>query len=81
MESADGHCLGRFFGDHPADPLTHFAGGLVGEGYGKDLGRIDPFFEHVGNPAGDSTGLASACTRQQHHWAIEYAHRLALSLI
>ncbi len=81
MDGADGHVRGGLLGDHAADPLAQFARGLVGEGYGEDLGGGDPLFQHVGDPAGDGAGFAGAGSGEQHDRTVERAHGFALGLV
>lgn len=55
-----GHALDRA-ADENADAFLHLAGGLVGEGHGKDLAGIGPArCENMGNAGCQNTGLAGA---------------------
>ena len=65
-----------------ADPLAHFARGLVGEGDGQDLARPGlAGDDQVGEPRGERGGLAGAGAGEHQHRALGGQHRLALRRI
>ena len=61
MEGADGHAFdGAFVSEALHQALTHFGGGLVGEGDGGDGGRLCARFNQIGNAGDQRFGFAGA---------------------
>ena len=65
-------------GHEGLDPLPHLAGGLVGEGDGQDVVRLDALLQQVGDAAGDDAGLAAAGPGQDEQRSFEVRDGLAL---
>ena len=53
-----------------ADPLLHFARGLVGEGDAEDVAGRDAALDQVRDAKGDDPGLAGAGAGQNQHRAV-----------
>ena len=81
MKGADGHFRRGLFRHHAGDAFSHFAGRLVGESDGKDLGGGNFSLEHVDNATGDRAGFTRACSGEDEHRSVEGADRLALRMI
>ena len=60
------------------DAFLHFAGGLVGEGDGEDVGRCDALGKQMGDTKRDDAGLAGAGPGKNQHRAIQRFDGLAL---
>ena len=68
--------------NHLADPLAHFARGLVGEGDGQDLRGIGAARGHqMRQPRGQCRGLARARARQHQHRPFGRQHGFALGRV
>ena len=65
--------------DQGADPILHFARGLVGEGHRQDLpGRCPARGKDVSDAGGQHTGLAGASACQHKQGSIMAFHRVTL---
>ena len=79
VESAEPwHPLDRL-AQQPADPVLHFARGLVGEGNGQDLVRpCLAGMQQMRDPRGQRLGLAGSGARQHQNRAVQCLNRLTL---
>ncbi len=69
----------RLVADQGGGALSHFAGGLVGEGHGEGLaGPCLALVEDMRQPGGQHAGLAGACARQHQKRAFRGLHRIQL---
>ena len=53
--------------EEEANAVTHLCGGLIGEGHRKDRLRRNALPNHLGDPVGDDSCLASAGAGQDQH--------------
>ena len=68
--------------DQIADPLAHFARGLVGKGHAQDLARPgEPRPDEMGQSRGERRGLAGTRARQHQHRTLGGEHRFLLRRI
>ena len=72
------HALDRAT-DKPANPLFHFAGGLVGKGHRQDLAGMGlTGRQNMANAGGQNPGFSGSCAGQHQKWPLNTFHRIAL---
>ena len=60
------------------DAVSHFSGGLVGEGHGEDLPRGDADGDEAGDAVCDDPGFAAACGGEYEQRPLGVEHGLSL---
>ena len=79
VEGRDGQATSLAATQQRADPLLHLACGLVGEGHGDDVARLDAaLLDQVGDLAGDHAGLAGAGAGKHQQRAADVVHGFLL---
>ncbi len=74
VEGGDDQAFPGLAADHRRHPLAHFAGGLVGKGYGQDLLRRHPLLQQEDDAAGDHPGFAGPGAGEQQQRPLGVAH-------